>query len=225
MNYMLDLILVAVVVIFAVVGWRRGFFKSVSGLLGIVVAVALVSAFSTPVGKMVDEQMVRPWAVEQVISATGEDFTADTPLSSLDIVSLNNTLSEKFGIDVLGSEIASMSTVGEYAEHLVEKSGITVTISNAIAVIGIFLVASVLMWLLSLLIVPLMKKSLKFFDGTLGIVMGLITAAIVLFVISTAVGIYGSTPQGAAFSPEEVDKTLLFKYVHNINPIKDWFTI
>ena len=224
MHWLLDAIVIAVIVICAALGWRRGFIKSVSGLLGLVLGVVLVAALADPVGQKIDESLVRPWAIEQIVHTQGEDVSADTPLEQLDLASINQQIAQTFDVDILGTGTdLTGQTLGGYVEQLVDQTGITASISRSLATVVLFLGSILAVWLLSKILIPILKLPvLRQFNGLLGLVVGLVNAAIVLVVIATAVHFYGATAQGAAFGAQEVEKTVVYQYIDQINPVVDW---
>ena len=224
MHLILDAILIAVVGICLAIGWRRGFIRSIRGLISMVLALVLVSTLAQPVGRKLDEAVVRPWAVERVIAAQGETVNADTPMTELDAVAVNQKISQTLGVNILGEDMTqSGQTVGEYVEHILITSGITVGIGTALATVILFAGTSILVWLAVLILTPIMKLPvLRQFNGGLGLLVGLFNAVVILCILATAVEMFGSTAIGGSFGPEAVEKTFIFKHVYRLNPISGW---
>ena len=221
MNILLDLIVVVIVVGSAILGWRRGFIKSVSGLISLILTLVIVSSFAQPVGVKLDDTVVRPWAVKQVVNSQ-EGLTVDAPVEQLDLATVNQGISDKFGVNVLGVEgTMGAATVGEYIEAVLKHIGVTVTISTAIATVGLFALAWLGMLLIGLLLKPILKLPiLKQCNGLLGVAAGLVSAALILMVLAATVKL-GGKPDGM-FGPETVEKTYLFKHIQGMNPLTNW---
>lgn len=221
MNILLDILVIVVVVGSIILGWRRGFIKSISGLLSLILAFVIVSSFAQPVGVRLDDAVVRPWAVKQVINSQ-EGLTADAPVEQLDLAMVNQGIADKFGVNVLGVEgTTEATTVGEYIEAVLKQMGVTVTISTAIATVGLFALAWLGMLLIGLLLKPILKLPiLRQCNGLLGVAAGLVSAALILMVLAAVVELGGKTD--GLFSPETVEKTYLFKHIQNINPLANW---
>ena len=225
MNIVLDVLVIAIVIGSVILGWRRGFVKSISGLLSLVLAMVIVSSFAGPVAQKVDEAVIEPWAIKQVVK-TQEGLTADAPASELDLVSVNRSISDRFGVNILGVEdTMGAATVGEYIGSVLKTTGITLTISTAVATIGLFILSWVAVWLIGLLLKPILKLPvLRQCNGVLGVVIGLVSAAILLMVLAYTVQSLGATKPDALFGAQTVEKTVLFKKIVEINPLGNWIS-
>lgn len=223
MHIVLDLIVIAVVAVSVILGWRRGFIKSISGLISLVLAVVIVSSFAQPVAEKLDDAVVRPWAVKQVIQ-TQEGLSPDAPIDQLDPAVVNQGIADKFGVDVLGEDHSSdASTVGEYIDAVLKHIGITVTVSTALATIGLFALAWLGTLLIGLLLKPILKLPiLKQCNGLLGVAVSLVCAALILMVLACVVELGGKTDP--MFGPQTVEKTYIFKHILQINPLVNWIT-
>lgn len=222
MHLVLDAVVLAVSGICLALGWRRGFIDSVKGLVGILLSVIVAATLAQPVGEKIDEAVIRPWAVDQVLSVQGEEVSADTPIAQMDLVAVNEQISNLFHVDILGETTADM-TVGGYVEKIITDSGITMGISHALATILLFVGCSVVVWLIGLLLKPILKLPvLRQCNGLLGLLVGAVNAVIVLLVIATAVELFGSSVPNVDLGPQEVEQTVLFKYIDQFNPIANW---
>lgn len=222
MHLVLDAVVLAVAGICLALGWRRGFVDSVKGLVGILLSVIVAATLAQPVGEKIDEAVIRPWAVDQVLSVQGEEVSADTPIAQMDLVAVNEQISNLFHVDILGETTADM-TVGGYVEKIITDSGITMGISHALATILLFAGCSVVVWLIGLLLKPILKLPvLRQCNGLLGLVVGAVNAVIVLLVIATAVELFGGSVPNVDLGPQEVEQTVLFKYIDQFNPIANW---
>ena len=221
MHIVLDILVIGIIVGSVILGWRRGFVKSVSGLISLVLAVVIVSSFAQPVAEKLDDAVVRPWAVKQVIK-TQEGLTSDAPVDQLDLAVINQGIADKFGVNVLGVEDAmGAATVGEYVEAVIRHVGFTVTVSMALATIGLFALSWIGMLLIGLLLKPILKLPiLKQCNGLLGVAVGLISASLILMVLACAVEFGGKTD--SMFGPAMVEKTYIFKHITEINPLMNW---
>lgn len=222
MAILLDILLVVIVVLTVVIGARRGFFKSIVGLAGIVLAVVLMASFAAPLASAVDDTVIRPWAVDRAMEAQG--VTAETPTADLDLARIDTALSGFLGIDILGVEEIP-ETVGEYLDAIFLVNGITLAISKALAAVVIFVVSMLGLWILSFVLKPILKLPvLRQCNGLLGAVIGAVNAMIILLILATAIYLFGTTSQGAAFDTQTVEQTVLFKHLYYNNPILGWIT-
>ncbi len=220
MHIVLDVLLVAIVVLSVVIGARRGFFKSVIGLAGIVLAVVLMASFAAPLASAVDDAVIRPWAVERAMEAQG--VSAETPTADLDLVRVDTALSNFLNVDILGVEEIP-ETVGEYLDAIFLVNGITLAISKALAAVIIFVVSMLGLWILRFVLKPILKLPvLRQCNGLLGAAIGVVNAVIILLILATAIYLIGVTSQAADFDVATVDQTVLFKHLYYHNPILGW---
>ena len=184
----------------------------------------MAATLAQPVGEKIDEAVIRPWAVNQVIGMQGEEISADTPIGELDLVAVNEQISNLFHVDILGiGETTANMTVGGYVEKMVTDSKITMGISHALATIVLFVGCSIIVWLLGLLLKPILKLPvLRQCNGLLGLLVGVVNAVIILLVIATAVDLFGSSVPNVDLGSQEVEQTFLFKYIDQFNPISNW---
>ncbi len=225
MNLVLDILVIGIVVGSVILGWRRGFIKSISGLLGLVLAIFVVSSFAQPIAEKLDDAVVRPWAVNQVIK-TQEGLTPDAPIEQLDLAVVNQGIADKFGVNILGVDHSSgASTVGDYIESVIKHIGVTVTVSMALATIGLFALTWIGVRLIGLLLRPILKLPvLRQFNGILGVMAGLVSAALILMVLVYAVELIGGSRPDAVLGAQTVEKTYIFKHIAQINPLVNWIT-
>ena len=223
MHIVLDILVVGIVVGSIILGWRRGFVKSISGLISLVLAVVIVSSFAQPVAEKLDDTVVRPWAVKQVVK-TQEGLTLDASVDQMDLAVINQGISDKFGVDILGVEDSmGAATVGEYIDGMLRRIGVTVTVSMALATIGLFALAWLGTLLIGLLLKPILKLPiLRQCNGILGVVVGLVSASLILMVLACVVELGGKTDP--MFGAQTVEKTYIFKHITEINPFVNWIT-
>ncbi len=222
MHIVLDILLVAVAVVAVIIGARRGFFKSVVGLVGIVLAVVLMTSFAAPLASAVDDAVIRPWAVERAMEAQG--VSAETPTADLDLVGIDSAVSEFLNIDILGVEEIP-ETVGEYLNAIFLVNGITLAISKVLAAVIIFVVSMLGLWILGFILKPILKLPvLRQCNGLLGVAVGAVNAVIILLILATVIYLVGATSQAAVFDAQTVDQTVLFKHLYYNNPILNWIT-
>lgn len=222
MSIVLDLLLVIIVVATILLGARRGFVKAIIGLVGVVLAIVLMRSFAAPLASVLDDSVVRPWAVEQAMQAQG--VTAQTPTDSLDLARVDTALADYLNINITGVE-ETPPTVGEYMDAIFLVNGITLAVSKAMAAIAIFIVSSLGLKLLSLLLKPILKLPvLRQCNGVLGAVIGAANAVMLVLILATVVYLLIETSSTPALDEQTVEQTLLFRHVYHNNPILGWIT-
>lgn len=221
MNILLDIALIAIVLLAIFFGVKKGFARATAGLVGFIIALLLAYFFAAPAGDFADEKIVRPFVVDQLIKTQGEGVTKDTPAGEVDIVKINEKLQALFGKDNEIGKTDEQPSLGEWLDTLLRDQKITLAASRAIGAIGVFLAATLLLFLLRFLLRPVLKLPvLKQCDKILGAAVGIVNALILVFLFTTAV--YGFAHfSDKNFEAETVEKTAVFKIAYEHNPIRD----
>jgi len=231
MNILIDVILAAVAALIIIVSWRRGFVKSVIGLVCDVVAAVVAYALTPTVAGFLCNSIFLD-KISSGIDATVRS-AATTPAGA-DVSSFLSKIPETLqgtldkynvGDDALRGFVSGLSDTGEGAVKKVSEFIAKPTswiLSNAIAFIGIFIVALILLRLVSKLIILLFKAPIiKTADRTAGLVLGILNALFVVWVlslvISAGVGALGSYIPG--WFGETVENSIILKFFADHNPI------
>lgn len=235
MAILLDILIIAVIIICVVIGVKKGFVEAIISLLGFTLAIVLAWSFAETLGETIDENVIRPWAVRAIIKDSEKEGL--TPDSSLDEVSADDlTLNEKIlalfknDTDEVENDYAKASekedkgTIGQFLDNLLEKQSITLLASKTIAVVIIFVVVSLVLWVVKLLLKAVFRLPvLRQCDQLLGAVVGLANAAIIILICCTAISFLGilskTDDTGLTYQERVVDKTVIFKYIYENNPI------
>ena len=205
MGFFVDIAVLAIIIIFTVIGYRKGFIKSVMGLVSLVLAVIVSINFYSYSADFINENIVGP----HFSKITAEEFSSLMNGGTETIApekifedkpdSLEKLLN-KFGIEFesltdyyttnIKPSVPAFETdkiADKISEFIVEST--TETVSNIIGFLVTFLAALILfnltLKLLDLLFkLPVLKFTNKLFGAILGIVKGLVVALIVVNVVS-----------------------------------------
>ena len=212
MGLFIDIAIAAIIAVFVIWGYRKGFIKSVMGLVSLVVALVVAINFYSYTAEFINERFVEPYFTQ----STADDFSSlmnggtetiapekifeDNPDTLSDIL-------DKYGVD--------LTAVSDYYEknikptiNLIDVDDIasrlstfvvdstTKTVSNILGFLitffGALIILNLILKLMDLLFkLPVLKFTNKLFGAILGIVKGLVVAVIVINVISgliTAIG-------------------------------------
>lgn len=249
MNILLDILLILILAFSIFAAVKKGFVKSVIGLAGIILAVIIAVSLSPKLGAAIDKGIVKPMIRESIVNTfsktlaneTEEKLDEETKLTDTKINGiLNDSNSPQFVKDMLHTLNLSVenareeltesltgpkaqATVGNFVEKLIDKSGISRMISNAIAFIIIFIVIIILtkvaeIFAGALTKLPILKQS----DKLLGVIVGLVKGLIAVFVFCLVVrGFSGLlTPADTTFEEGVLNKTIVFKLFYNFNPFQ-----
>ena len=213
MGYVLDILIVAVCVVFIVVGAYRGLIRSAAHFLGAVLAACLASALGGPLAQWVFDTLFRPALVERI----GESLTS-------------------FGSgDTLAAVQQVLSSLPDFILRALEQAGVTdVTIASSLAnqssqaasaiadalspvFVGFLKVRALAGVLSTAFHLPILRQV----NALLGGVLGLLLAVVSLWILLAAVEVF--TPMLAADTQAQVETALRQSYlaglVVNWNPL------
>lgn len=234
MHWILDGLVAVLMIISIVIGAKKGFLKSVLGLLGMILVFVLASKLSTPVGNFIDSEIINPAYRSRAASQFSEklgvhlekgneetqmlqyesaveeyDKTHDTPILSLFAVAKDD-VSNAF--DEARDDIRETAVAKLF--ELVDKA--SASISHVIAFVLLLVVGIVLLVVLKLIIKPLLRafrlrRLDAFLGGVLGVVRGILIVLLVALVLRFAQPMLGNK-----ITDDDVNKTYLYKYAYSM---------
>lgn len=240
MNIIIDLILVAIIIVSAYLAAKKGFIGTLFSLLGSLIAIALSIVLCSPVSVFINENYVNPAVKQYIITAVDSSSVGksyEEAISGIDVASKIESMPESLKkvlelADIETNEIiSSASAITENSvqakDSLISNiaSPISATISSVIALVGLFIVLSIALWVVSKLLTALFNlipvgKSLNKFGGVL---FGVIRGIVIVFVISTlftAVSRSVDPESNNIFSQKTIENTVVLKNVSSFNPVE-----
>lgn len=240
MNIIIDIILIAIIAVSAFLAAKKGFIGTLFSLAGTLIAIVLSIVLCNPVSGFIDDNFVKPAVKQYIVSAIDNSSAGksyDEAISSIDVASKVESMPETLKkvlelADIDTNEIvnkASAVTANtvQAKDNLINNiaSPISATISRVIALVGLFIVLSIALWVVSRLLTAIFNlipvgKSLNKFGGML---FGLARGLIIVFVISTlfvAVSRSVDPESNNLFSQKTIEKTVVLKGVSSFNPVE-----
>ena len=160
-----DIVLIAIIVLFVVLGIRKGFVKTVFGLCSIVISIALALSLHPIVSNVLEQSPVNDFVQEQVLGMLPEgEVTESLALPGF----LQDTVSE-----------AEAKTKDAIA------GGIAGVALKIISMILVFILVQMILWILSLTLnlitkLPVIHGFNKLLGGVSGAVSGILVVYLVL---------------------------------------------
>ena len=226
----LDLIIVAVFVIFAAIGAHRGLVLSLCGLLAVLVAFvgasfaartlspmvanALEPRFAAAIEEQLNEQIHNSQVQTDLTDPAAGEVTPDT----LPLQDVLNALRDMGFYETLVDSVNQAVEDGMTAVAASAAAQVAAAIAQSAAYLIIFLAGFVLIlvaWKLISRALDLVARlpGLHFLNKTLGALFGLIQACIILFIAAWLLQFFGGIlPQ------DTVEKTYLLKFFMSANP-------
>lgn len=231
MPYILDAVVVIIIAVTAIVGYRRGFIRTIIQLVGCVVAFVLALSLSNTVSSMVYDGMLRDglhekietaWS-ETVVEGAAQTLTEQTETIfdtlpkfvqvALDTETITQGIRDSVGNDQTGTAVA---------DYLVDDliRPVMVAVIRFVAFLILFAILMLLIRLLEKLMKPLTKLPLiRQTDGLLGAVVGLIKGAIFALVAVTIMQLIATGTTTGPFTQENLDNSIVAGWVAEINPL------
>lgn len=227
MSYLFDALLVILFAICVWIGWSRGFIKTVSGLIALVLAVIVASTFSAPIAEGVYANSVEPAVMatlEEHIS--GEVLPSEEDLDAA-IEKMPDLVVTLLETGNMGSGAAILEQVNDVDAGKSAARTITDHVVTPLVLPLMQMLCSVLLFLLIYLIVSILLRVLdlvaklpvlKQLNSLLGVVAGALTGAV--WVIFAARILFTLAWLGVAewLSPEVLEQTWLVSFANGFIP-------
>ncbi len=231
MNFLLDLLLLAILAVTVIRYTSRGFVKSVIGAISLVVAFVAAFIFTPELSLWLETNVFAGRVTENVseticgLAAKGGEIFDLSRLFE-DMPADFAALLERYGADTeaLAASFGSMDAVAADAAERMARSiagPVVAGLANVSAFILIFLASLLVLWLLGLLLGLIVKLPvLRTADKFLGFLLGTVCAALLGLFFSTAaeqlLG-YLHTVDPSLFDADVIGQTLLVKYFCNFH--------
>lgn len=227
MKYLLDVVVILIFLLCVAIGRKRGFIKTVSGIVALAAAMAVSSFFGAPVSEYVYDKTIEPSIVETVDTQMAQVkgnateklvYTYDS-LPNVVKTLLNQTgiaSGEEFALSVpmYGSKPLSQEIAGMIRPILLP-------LINALCSLILFLItyiaASLILRMFDIVAkLPLLKQLNK----TLGLIGGVVSGALWTLVAVTVIQVIAATGLlGDTITLQTVSETLLINWIIGINPL------
>ncbi len=232
MEYILDIIFIALAVALIILGAKKGFVKALLDGLSTIISGIIAYILATPVAKVIYEAFVRGIVkseLEKGLEESGTDFgsvseSVNALVSELPEGALN--IASKFGFDLNGAISNVVNATPDSNESLIEAlmtnigDNIFLTITEAITMLALFIVVSICLTFVIRLLNKVVKKLpvIKQANKLAGGLLGLVKAVVIILVISTALVFV----QSEELSPI-INSSQILEFVNNNNPLLNIF--
>lgn len=186
MAYLFDGLLIVLFVLCVYIGWRRGFIKTVSGLIALTAAVILSTALCGPIANLVYTNAIEPGVTASLESRFSTEVlpeAAEIDMALENLPPLVTNLLEASEVGNGEAVLAKLETlgVGETAATAIKDRVITPIVlpliqmlCSVILFILIYVIAKIVLRVLDLVAkLPVLKQ----LNGMLGVVAGVLTGA------------------------------------------------
>lgn len=178
MGIIVDLIIIAIVLLFVFLGYKKGLTGSLIKLLSFIIAIVLAFVFYKPLANIVIENT----QIDDNIKATmTETFKQEKDSEDNEDKNMPSTMVESINKDIKNATEEAKTEVIE---------GTTITIIRVASAIVIFLIVRILLIIVSLFVdqitkLPIIKQA----DEIGGIVYGLIEGIVIIYIILSIISL------------------------------------
>lgn len=227
MSIVLDLIVIAIILIFALISAKKGFVNVVVEVAGIIAAIILTFTISTPLASITYDKIIEPPIINAVSkeAVSNTEDTVQTVWEALpDFITRNaerlnlnsEQLTETVTDDMSGSAQAAVQSASQnmIKPVAVKISGLIYSvILMVVLLIAVKFLARIINRLFSFSIVGKANRTL---GGIVGLLKGAVFAIVFCMIISLAVSF---TENGfLIFTPENINNSYIFKFLTEIIP-------
>ena len=227
MKYLLDAVVILIFLLCVFIGRKRGFIKTVAGIVAFLAALAVSMLLSGPVAGLVYDKAVEPSIVETVDTKLEE--TKGTAIEQLDNAyqslpnMVKNLLAQAGVTDVNGLSdrlpTDGAETIGHSVNAVVEP--LLLPLIKALCSLVLFFIAyiaaSIVLRVLNIIAkLPLLKQLSK----TLGLVGGIVSGALWALLAVTVIQVIAATGSAdSTITLQTVSETVVVNWVAGINPL------
>ena len=237
MQYILDIIILAICVITVLVSWKRGLFRSVMSLVSGVAALLVAYAFSPTVAAFLKAKVFLSAIAGGVVDTLASMAKTGAEGAGAVVYDLSKLLDNDQFLSILNQygasseKIAGMiQTANDGSREAVETIAYAVAdpiaslLSRVTAFFGLFVAALIVLklltWVVGLLFhLPVLKQT----DRTLGLAFGVLTALLFVWVFSAVAGNILTALSSIApgtFDPALLERSILLRFFAAYNPIE-----
>jgi uncharacterized membrane protein required for colicin V production len=235
MNFLLDIFLSLLLLLIIIISTERGFVNSVWSTVTIIGAFVLAYLFSGLISDWICDNFVLKYVSEYAYGIVAS--LIQPKAEQYDISFLFEALPEEFvtlvencGADMsaLESRFSSSFTISEEELYSFAESvalPISSTISGAIAIVSVFLVSILILWLLGLIIKIIVKiPIIKTINSLLGFIFGVLKGFVVVWIVCVALNIFVErgfmNPSSSDVLNDLASGSYIFKFFCDFSPIK-----
>ncbi|MEG1499716.1 MAG: CvpA family protein [Clostridia bacterium] len=214
----LDIVVIAVLLLFSLIGVWKGFLRSLVSLCGFAVSFVVAILIRVPVANLFDKMFgltnvvagkiaAQLGAISTVLTDT-KTLNAGELATAVDSSSLSGILKQIFKSFIGTENFAQPMSV---ADIVGTRIGFIVTC--IVAVIVMFVIIRIIVFLLNLIIKKIMKKSaFGPIDKVLGFVLGLAKGGILVFIMFAGISLVSLIPSVAPKIDTMMTQTTISKY-------------
>ena len=194
MSLAIDIILAIIIILPVILGIKRGFVKTVMGLVSVLIAICASYILTPYLSPLCRDKIVEPYMrtpvesqIESMLDASGETFDTESLENLSEIPDVVKNICDTFGIDIQdiksNEEIDKQSPDQSISDHITEL--ILSRTAYIIAFISVFIAAAIVLRIITIILCAICKMPiLNSINRIAGAVFGFCFGGISAFVIA-----------------------------------------
>lgn len=194
MSLAIDIILAVIIILPVILGIKRGFVKTVMGLVSVLIAICASYILTPYLSPLCRDKIVEPYMrtpvesqIESMLDASGETFDTESLENLSEIPDVVKNICDTFGIDIQdiksNEEIDKQSPDQSISDHITEL--ILSRTAYIIAFISVFIAAAIVLRIITIILCAICKMPiLNSINRIAGAVFGFCFGGISAFVIA-----------------------------------------
>ena len=217
MNIILDLIVIAIIVIFALISAKRGFVRTLIEIVGFILVIIIANTASTPLADLTYDKAVEPAIIKSI---------EGMQLESGNIANL-----EAEGLPAIVQSVLGEEAIADFQQNITQNinSGISSAATNAsqtvikpliiniLSMLYVVIISVVLLFVVGIL-ANLINKLFSFsvvgkINSSLGAVLGAVKGIIISMIVCTLITLIVSLTENGflIFTEEAINNSFIFK--------------
>lgn len=228
MSLAIDIILAVIIILPVILGIKRGFVKTVMGLVSVLIAICASYILTPYLSPLCRDKIVEPYMrtpvesqIESMLDASGETFDTESLENLSEIPDVVKNICDTFGIDIQdiksNEEIDKQSPDQSISDHITEL--ILSRTAYIIAFISVFIAAAIVLRIITIILcaickMPILNSINRIAGAVFGFCFGGISAFVIakllILLLPTLVSVNPELFEGAA------EQSVLLKLIGNL---------
>ena len=230
MGILLDIGFVIIILLCVVFGYKKGFFKSIAGFIGAVIAMFLAWVLAGLIANALYQGVFREKLIDNISSVLSNDALASFPEKAAQVVAnlpgfLSNTLNNQ---GITSSQIEqSLQAAGSNAAPATADliSPTVIWLLQLLLTVILFFILVILVRLVIKLIgnvfrLPVLRQVDGILGGLFGIFKGVVYIFLACILLQLLMPVIGNSSEPMK---QVLDNSFIYQFIFYNNPITSWF--
>ena len=230
MGILLDIGFVIIILLCVVFGYKKGFFKSIAGFIGAVIAMFLAWVLAGLIANALYQGVFREKLIDNISAVLSNDALASFPEKAAQVVAnlpgfLSNTLNNQ---GITSSQIEqSLQAAGNNAAPATADliSPAVIWLLQLLLTVILFFILVILVRLVIKLIgnvfrLPVLRQVDGILGGLFGIFKGVVYIFLVCILLQLLMPVIGNSSEPMK---QVLDNSFIYQFIFYNNPITSWF--